>query len=323
MNPSLTRITFRLLACILPLAAAAPAWAQSYPTKAIQIVVPYAPGGSSDFAARQLSHRLETRLGQPVVVVNRPGASGTIGVTQVARAEPDGYTLLLGLNTEMVIVPQLTRNTPYDLDKFEPISIVGSTPLVLVGKKEFRANDMRGLIEEIRAQPGKINFGGAVGSPAHISGSWLRRAAKLDIAHVPYKGGAQAANDVAGGSLDLYFSGILPAKPLIEAGRIKAYVVTGEKRSSTLPNVPTMAEAGIPDFVLGNWTAMFAPKGTPAPVVALLKKNVREILAEPDFRAAMQKEGIDIPATDDPAGFLKAEHDKFGRLLKELDISGS
>lgn len=321
MNKQTRRATAAFFAVATLFACAPGARAsETYPSKPIQIVVPYAPGGSTDFAARNLALGLERRLGQTVVVVNKPGASGTIGVMSVARAAPDGYTLLLGLNTEMVIIPQV-RKVPYRPEDFEPIAIVGSTPLVLIGRKSFKAANFQDLRQEIARQPGNYNFGGAVGSPAHLAGEWLKRSTALDIKHVPYKGGAQAANDVAGGHLDLYFSGILPSKALIDAGEIKAYAVTSATRSSTLPNVPTLKEAGLDDFVLANWSGLFAPRGTPAPILSLLSGKVRETLADPGFQAAMAKEGIDIPDTGSPQSFLKEEHGKFGRLIKALNLA--
>jgi len=322
MNTKYTRrAALSLLAfTALPVAGQDARAADPYPSQPIQIVVPYAPGGSTDYAARKLAVGMERRLGRSVVVVNRPGASGTIGVMSVARAAPDGYTLLLGLNTEMVIIPQL-RKVSYSLGDFEPISIVGSTPLVLIGKKSFKATDFQSLREEIRRQPDTFNFGGAVGSPAHLSGEWLKRAADLDIKHVPYKGGAQAANDVAGGHLDLYFSGILPSKALIEAGEIKAYAVTSSARSPILPHVPTLAETGLTDFVLANWSALFVPRGTPPEIVQRLRTVVREAMQEKTFRDDMAKEGVDIPDAPSPHDFLKHEHEKFGRLIKDLNLA--
>lgn len=321
MNSQTRRTTVALLAAAALLACPPGSEAgDSYPSKPIQIIVPYGPGGSTDFAARNLAVGLERKLGQTVVVVNRPGASGTIGVMSVARAAPDGYTLLLGLNTEMVIIPQV-RKVSYQPGDFEPIAIVGSTPLVLIGRKSFKAGDFQALREEIARQPGNYNFGGAVGSPAHLAGAWLKRSTALDIKHVPYKGGAQAANDVAGGHLDLYFSGILPSKALIDAGEIKAYAVTSATRSPTLPNVPTLKEAGLDDFVLSNWSGLFAPRGTPAPILSLLSGKVREVLRDPGFQAAMAKEGIDIPDTGSPGAFLEEEQGKFSRLIKTLNLA--
>ncbi|MCK9507306.1 MAG: tripartite tricarboxylate transporter substrate binding protein [Pigmentiphaga sp.] len=294
--------------------------AETFPSKPLQIIVTYAPGGSTDFAARNLAIRLEKKLGQTVVVVNRPGASGTIGVMAAANAKPDGYTLLLGMNTEMVIIPQVQK-VSYQSTDFDPIAIVGSTPLVLIGKKSFQADSFSELRDEIGRQPGIYNFGGAVGSPAHIAGEWLKKDTGLNITHVPYKGGAQAANDVAGGHLDLYFSGILPSKALIDAGGIRAYAVTSEARSPILPTVPTLKEVGLQNFSLANWTGLFVPRGTPDAITALLKKHVNDVLAEADFRAVMAKEGIDVPDTDSPAAFIKGEHDKFEGLLKGLGLA--
>jgi tripartite-type tricarboxylate transporter receptor subunit TctC len=311
-------------ACLAAGSAFMPAFAQSeaaWPAKPIQIVVAYAPGGSADYSARQIGMRLERRLKQPVTIVNRPGASGELGVTSVARSPADGYTLLLGLNTELVILPSLGRKLGYSLDQFEPIALVGSTPLVLIGRKGFKAADFAGLVQEVKTTPGNYNFGGAPGSPAHISGEWLKKLTAMPISHVPYKGGSQAATDVAGGHLDFYFSGITPARVLIQNGSVRAYATTGDAPSKMLPKVPTLESAGLKDFVMGNWTALLAPKGTPAQAIALLKKHVGEILAEPDFRAAMEKEGIEPPSAEAPAVFLEKEERKYRELIETLRIN--
>jgi tripartite-type tricarboxylate transporter receptor subunit TctC len=294
--------------------------APRYPSKPVQIVVPYAPGGSADFSARQIATRLQERLGQPFTIVNRPGASGEIGVESVTRSPADGYTLLLALNTELVILQQLGRKLSYSLDQLTPVSLVGSTPLVLIGKKAFKADRFPELLEEIRPDSGRYSFGGAPGSPAHITGEWFNQQAHLKMEHVPYKGGAQAVNDVAGGHLDLYFSGITPALSLIKSGAVKAFVTTNRTRSALLPNVPTMQESGFRNFVVGNWTALLAPAGTPPAIVALIKHHVEEILADRTLQQAMQQQGIEPPPTGAPATFIAQEQEKYRTLIQSLQL---
>src|SRR5215475_267262 len=181
--------------------AAAPAPAQRYPSKTIEIVVSYGAGGSTDLIARAIAQKLQERLGQSVVVLNKPGASGTIGATQVARANPDGHTLYAGFTTEMAVVPQLSRNAKYSLDDFEPIAVTGIIPVVLIASNKVRANSLPGLIEELRQAPGNYTYGGGLGSPSHILGAWFNRIRDLNVTYIPYRGGAQGVGDVSGGHI--------------------------------------------------------------------------------------------------------------------------
>src|SRR5882757_11051416 len=235
-----------------------------YPSRTIEIVVAYGGGGSTDLVARALAQKFQERLGQPVVVLNKPGGSGVIGAMAAARAAPDGYTLYEGYTSETVVVPQLLKNARYSIDDFEPIAVTGLVPLVLVTSKNVRAGNLQELIAELRAAPGKFTFGGGIASPPHIIGAWFNRLNKLDVIHVPYRGGGQGVADVVGGHIDMFYGGLAAAKAAIDSGAVKAMAVTGDVRSPALPNVPTFKEAGMTDFELASWNVLLAPKGTPA-----------------------------------------------------------
>ncbi len=234
-----------------------------YPSRTIEIVVAYGPGGSTDLVARALAQKFQERLGQSVVVLNKPGGSGTIGATLAARANPDGHTLYVGYTSETVIVPPLVKGAKYSIDDFEPIAVTGLVPLVLITSKHIRANTLPELIQELRAAPGKFTFGGGIASPPHVMGAWFNRLNNLTVTHVPYRGGEQAVADVIGGHIDMFYAGLAAAKGAIDSGAVKALAVTGDARSPALPNVPTFKEAGVKDFDLASWNVLLAPKGTP------------------------------------------------------------
>jgi tripartite-type tricarboxylate transporter receptor subunit TctC len=224
-------VRLAMLAVVIASAATAVA-AQGYPTRTIEIVVAYGPGGSTDLVARALAQKFQERLGQSAVVLNKAGGSGTIGATVAARAAPDGYTLYVGYTSETVIVPQLAKGIKYSVDDFEPIAVTGLVPLVLITSKNIRAGNLRELIEELRAQPGKFTYGGGIASPPHVMGAWFNRLNNLSVTHVPYRGGGQAVADVVGGHIDLFFAGLAAAKGAIDSGAVKAFAVTGDARSS-------------------------------------------------------------------------------------------
>jgi tripartite-type tricarboxylate transporter receptor subunit TctC len=285
------------------------------------MVVPYGPGGSTDVIARQIAQKMQDRLGQSVIILNRPGASGAIGATSAARAAPDGYTLLASFTTETVVVPQLSRNAKYSIDDFEPIAITGIVPLVLIGAKSLHADTMSELIEDMRQAPGKFTYAGSPGSPSHITGAWLNRLRHLKVTHIPYRGGAQAVSDVVGGHVDLLYAGISAAKGAIDSGLVKTFAQTGDRRSTALPTVPTFKEAGVPDLDLDSWTVLLAPKGTPADIVALIKRETELALNDPQIRSYLAARGVEPSATQDARAFLSRERDKFGRVIRELGIT--
>jgi len=302
---------------------ATPAQAQSarYPTRTIEIVVAYGPGGSTDLVARALAQKFQERLGQSVVVLNKPGGSGTIGATIAARASPDGHTLYEGYTSETVVVPQLTKSAKYSIDDFEPIAVTGLVPLVLVVSKNVRAGNLQELIAELRAAPGKYTYGGGIASPPHIIGAWFNRLNKLDVTHVPYRGGGQGVADVVGGHIDMFYGGLAAAKAAIDSGAVKALAVTGDARSSALPNVPTFKEAGMTDFDLASWNVLLAPKGTPADILALLRQETALALADPKVRELYAVQGIEKGPTQDVRAFLAKERDNFGRVVRDLGIT--
>jgi len=317
----LPRLETFVLAAATVLALPALAQQGPYPNRTIEIVVSYAPGGSTDFVARAVGQHLHEKLGQSVVILNKPGASGTIGATYVTSAAPDGYTLYHGYTSEMVIAPQLSKNVKYSVDDFEPIAVTGLVPVVLIGSKTIRANTMSELVEELRNAPGKYTFGGSRGSPSHVLGSWMNRIKGLDTRHVPYRGGAQSVGDVVGGHLDMFYAGVAVAKAAVDSGQVKAFAVTGDARSTALPNVPTFKEAGVTDFDLASWTVFLAPKGTPADIVALLKKETTQGLRDPKIHTALTAQGVEPSDTQDVRAFLARERDKFGRVVREIGLT--
>jgi putative tricarboxylic transport membrane protein len=303
-------------------AAATLALAQArYPSRTIEIVVAYGPGGSTDLVARALAQKFQDRLGQSVVVLNKPGGSGTIGASVAARAAPDGYTLYVGYTSETVVVPQLSKGVKYSIDDFEPIAVTGLVPLVLIASKNVRAANLGELIEELRAAPGKFTYGGGIASPPHVMGAWFNRLNNLTVTHVPYRGGGQAVADVIGGHIDMFYAGLAAAKGAIDSGAVKAFAVTGDVRSPALPNVPTFKEAGVKDFDLASWNVLLAPKGTPADVLALLRRETALALDDPKVRELYIAQGVEVSPSQDVKAFLAKERDNFGRVVRSLGIT--
>ena len=312
----------RLCSAVLLAASGSPiAQAASYPTRTVEIIVSYAAGGSTDFVARTVAQRLTDKLGQPFVVLNRPGASGTIGLKAAMAAKPDGYTLYVGYTSETVVVPQISRTAAYSAtDDFEPVAVTGIVPVVLIVSKNVKADNLKDFIAEVRANPGKYTYGGSVGSPPHIMGAWMNNVRELQVQHIPYRGGAQGVTDVVGGHLDMFYGGVAVAKSAIEGGNVKALAVTGDARSAALPDVPTFKEAGVPEFDLASWTVMLAPKGTPADIVDLVRKESIAAIEDPATRAALAKQGVDRSPSQDVRAFLLKERNNFGRAVRTLGI---
>jgi tripartite-type tricarboxylate transporter receptor subunit TctC len=313
------------LLCLAGTVALAPipalAETQAYPSRTIEIVVSYSPGGSTDLVARSIAQKLQERFGQPVVVLNKPGASGAVGAAYAVHAAPDGYTLFVGFTSELVVVPQVSKNASYSIDDFDPIAVTGIVPLVLIGSKSVAANTLKGLIEEIRQAPGKYTYGGGVGSPSHIMGAWLNRLYGLNTTHVPYRGGAQAVTDVIGGHIDMFYAGVAAAKAAIDSGAVKAFAVTGSARSAALPDVPTFKEAGVSNFELASWDVMLAPKDTPPSVLSQLKEATVLALKDPKVVSVLAAQGVEPGETQDVRAFLAAEREKFGRVVHDLGIT--
>jgi tripartite-type tricarboxylate transporter receptor subunit TctC len=305
------------------IALIAPAHANPYPTRNVEVIVSYGPGGSTDIIARVVAQKLQDRLGQSFVVLNRPGAGGTIGMTAALRAAPDGHTLYNSYTAEAVIVPHISKSAKYSVaDDFEPIAVTGLVPVVLMVSKNVKADNLKDFIEEMRANPGKYTFGGGIGSPPHVMGAWMNKLKGLTLNHIPYRGGAQGINDVVGGHIDMFYGGVAAGKSAIDSGSVKALAVSGDVRSQALPNVPTFKEGGVADFDLVSWTVLLAPKGTPADIVALLKRETNAALDDPKTREALGRQGVERSDSKDVRAFLAKEREKFGRVVQALGLAG-
>ena len=307
-------------------AIALPASAQPYPNKPVKLVVTFAAGGGADFVARVLAAKLTDALGQTVIVENRAGAGGGIGAEFVAKSPPDGYTLLLGAAGTLTILPNLQEKVPFDSVKdFDPIALAGSSPFVLAVSPSVQANTVSELTALAKANPGKLNFGssGNGGAP-HLAGELYKRTADIDIVHVPYKGLAPAITDLLGGQLQILFADVGLIAPHLKAGKLKGLAVTGRTRSSVLPELPTMIEAGVPNFQAGTWYGVLAPAGTPSAIVARLNAELLKVLAMQDIRTQFAGQGIE-PAGGTPEQFgalIRDDSARWGKLIKEAGIKG-
>jgi tripartite-type tricarboxylate transporter receptor subunit TctC len=288
------------------------AHAQEYPTKTIRMIIPLTPGSGADIAGRIIAQRLSEHWKQPVIVENRPGANGYIAWNYVANSEPDGYTLLMAENA-LAISQGLFKKSASSFDplkQYDAIAQVATSPLALVVANKVPANNLGELIRLARTTPEKMNYASAgIGSVAHLTFEVFRDGAGIEAVHIPYKGGGQAIGDIVAGQVEMHMASVAVAKPLVEAGRIKAMAVTGAKRSPALPDVPTLAEAGVKtaDVDLGFWYALFGPKGLPNAVRAKLDKAVATVMADPAVRARLAK--LDIEPAYAPAGALHKKLD--------------
>ncbi len=299
--------------------------AQAYPTKPIRLVVPYTAGGSSDFVARQIAQRMSEGLGQPVTVENKPGVAGIPGTEIVAHSAPDGYTLaLIGLTTH-ASNPWLYKKLPYDPVKdFIPISAAIASPLVLVVNPEVPAKNVQELIAYAKANPGKVHYGSAgVGNTLHLAGELFKSRAGIDIVHVPYKGASAALNDLLGGRIEMMID--LAQTPLahIQAGKLRALGTTGTQRLAILPDVPTIAEQGLPGFQFATTIGIAAPAGTPKPIIDRLHAEMVKALANPELQAAFAKQGMQVTPSASPEAYAKLiaeERAKIGEIVKTAGI---
>lgn len=293
-----------------------------YPTKPIRMVVGFPPGSALDATARAMSGRLAESLRQNVIVDNRPGVGGNIGSEIVARARPDGYTLLVGAVGSMAVNPHLFRNLPYDpIKNFAPVTKAVDVSYVLVLHPSAQANTVRELIALARSRSLTGGSGGP-GTPGHLALELFNLMAGIKVVHVPYKGSGPAMFDLIAGNIQLVFSTSPPAIPQINAGRVKALAVTSSRRSETLPNLPTMAEAGVKDFEVSGWHGVFAPAHTPQAIVRRLNAEITRLLALPDVKQTLFNHGVEAsPMTPEQfAGYLKSEIAKWGKVVKEAGI---
>jgi tripartite-type tricarboxylate transporter receptor subunit TctC len=282
------------------MAAALPAQAteqtQSWPSQAIRLVVPFAPGGGSDAVGRILAQHLSGRLGQSVVVENRAGAGGSIGAAQVARSAPDGYTLLLGSSSEIILYPAVNPKVSYDaLKDFAPVSQVAAVPLVVAASPNLKVNNMAELINYAKAKPNETNYGSAgVGSSTHLAMALLLSKSGINMNHVPYKGSAAVVTDLMGGTLHAAMPTLSAVLPFQKDDRVKLLAVSTNERSPLLPELPGMAEAGIADYDISLWTGVLAPRGTPPAVLEKLNKEVNEVLTLPEVKQALANQGAEV-----------------------------
>ena len=268
--------------------------AQQYPSRAIRLIVPFAPGGVTDTGARLVADKLGQRLGQQVIVDNKPGASGNIGTQMAAQAEPDGYTLVVGFDGTLVINPHVHASIPFDtLKDLAPVSKIGDAALIIVANPAVPANTLQELIAYSKTQPNGVSYGSAgVGSTPHLAGELLRQRTGAKLVHIPYKGGGQAMADVVGGTLPLLYTAVAGAYPYVQRKQIKAIAVSTEKRLPSLPDVPTVSESGVPGFVSNSWIGILAPAGTPEDIVAKLQREINAVVHAPDIEERLAGLGI-------------------------------
>ena len=307
----------------LAVMAALPATAQNYPNRAIRLVVPSSPGGGTDITGRIVAQKLSEQLGQQVVVDNRAGAGTIIGNDIVAKAPPDGYTLLMGLST-LAINPSMYAKLPYDaLKDFAPVSLAVLSPNILTVHPSLPAKNVREFIALAKAKPGTITFGSAgQGTSPHLSGELLKVLAKIDIVHVPFKGSGQSVISSLAGEIVANFPSVPTAMPYLKANRLRGLGVTTAKRTQALPDVPSIAEAGVPGYEATQWFGVLAPAGTPRPIIDRLNAEMIKMLKSPDVRERFISDGTD-PAPTTPeefAAYIKSETEKWTKVIKAAGI---
>ena len=308
--------TASLLAALLPGAA----HAQGYPNKPIRLIVPYAPGGATDIIGRAAAAELTKTMGQQVIIENRPGAGGNLGAEQVARSAPDGYTLLVSPSSLHGITPFLYTKLPYDPNKdLAPVIVLGSFANVLVMNPSIKANSVSELVALIKASPGKFTYASSgSGSTIHLSGEMFKSMLNLDIAQVPYKGSSPALTDLMGGQVSIMFDNIPSAITFIRSGKLKPLATTGPTRSSSLPELPTMIEAGFPGYISTAWFGIVAPAGTPKEIIARINAEGQKVTKSPDFIKRMNELGYDIVggSPEQMAAMIQEELKRWGPVVK-------
>lgn len=298
--------------------------AQSYPNRPIRLIVPFAPGGGVDFIGRAFAQRLAQNLEQPVIIDNRGGAGGIVGGELAARAAPDGYTLIMGNNSTHAVLPAVTAKMPYDSIKdFTPISLIAGTQNLLVANTALPARTVKEFIELARARPGQFNYGSAgEGSQTHLAGELFRHVMDIKMTHIPYKGAGPGYVALLGGEIHVMFGTILGSLSQVQAGRLRALAITGEKRSQILPNVPTLLEQGVAGFEPGLWYALLGPAGMPRPVAARLHQEAVQVVQAPDFRKVLVAQGSE-PVGSTPeecAATIKKELGIWTKLVREAGL---
>jgi tripartite-type tricarboxylate transporter receptor subunit TctC len=298
--------------------------AQTYPSKPVRIIVQYGPGSTIDIMARLIAPKLTEALGQPVIVENRAGAGGAIGMDMAAKAAPDGHTLTIGATGPSVTNPLLYPKTPFDpMRDFAYISLIATGPAVIAVHPSIPAKTVKELVALAKARPGALNYGTAgVGTSPHLAAELFMLVTGTRIEHVPYKGNAEAITDLLGGQISIVFTGVPPVVPLMQAGKVKLLATTGNKRIATIPDLPTIAEAGYPGAAMGIWYGLIAPAATPKDIIARLHKEITRIQTLPDMRERFIQLGTE-PTTNTPEQFtalVRSELDKWGKVIKAANI---
>jgi len=305
-------------------AALVEAQAQNFPSRTITLVIPFAPGGSNSIVGRVIADKMGQLLGEKVVVDNRPGAGGTVGTRAVARSDPDGYTILLSFTGTLAIAPSLYRNPGYDPRKdFAPIGLIGNAPNSLVVHPSFPAKSVAELVAYAKANPGKVNFGSAgAGTVSHITGEYFAHSAGITLVHIPYKGTGPALTDLLGGRIPMAFAPIPASHANVSGGMLRALAVTSTTRSSLLPEVPTIAESGLPGFDASLYYGLVAPAGTPRPVIDKLNKTLQDALGSTEVKKQLGLDGTEItPGTpEDYAAFIDKDEKKWSQLVKASGV---
>ncbi len=304
--------------------AARPARAQSYPSKPIRLIVPFSPGGPADVMGRIVTQPMSVALGQSFIFENRPGAGGTIGARMAAQADPDGYTLMLANTSTLIIAPAVYRNADYEpVKNFAPIAAFGTTSNLLVVHPSVPARTVMEFVALAKAKPGALSYATpGIGTPPHLIGEMFKLKTGIDIVHIPYKGGGQAVGDVVAGQVPMTFENPSVSLPLVRAGQVRALASTSETRNPEAPDIPTMMESGIPDFVSVSFTGLAAPVGTPPAIIAKLNAAVNDSLNSPQVRAALAKLAVEpkVGSPADFAVFLARETEKWGAVVKAANI---
>lgn len=321
------RRSWLLGATAVAMGLAAPVQAQSFPSKPIRLVIPFAPGGVVDLTARQIGPKLSEAIGQPVLIENRSGAGGTLAADHVAKSAPDGHTLLFAFDSHAVNPHIYKSELRYDTFKdFAPVTFVGSIPLLLATSPAYPAQDMPAFLNLARNKPGSVSYASVgAGSSGHLAAEQLKLLAKVDMLHVPFKGGAPALAALMGEQVQLIVFAAGAGVPLVRGGKIKPLAVSGKQRSSAMPNVPTMAEAGYPQLDSGAWMGLLAPAGTPAAVIGRLNAEVAKVLKDPELIKRLADQAVELSSsTPEQFGALvRSEHDKWGKVIRDakLDVA--
>ncbi|MEA3095469.1 MAG: hypothetical protein QOJ04_6811 [Caballeronia sp.] len=298
--------------------------ADAYPGKFVRLILPFPPGGGTDTLSRILGKKMGDAMGQTIVIDNRPGAAGNIATVLAARAPKDGYTLLMGFSTALVVNPSLYPDLTVHVQRdFSPISLVGDAQYVLVVSPSLHIDTVKQLIDYAKAHPGSLNYSSSgVGGPLHLAGALFASRAGINVVHVPANGGGPSILDVLNGQSQMAFGSIASTLPFIKSGKLKPLAVSGAKRSTVFPDLPTVDESGLPGFNVVTWYGLLAPAGTPAPVIAKLHEELLKALADPDVKRSMENEGL-TPESSTPAAFaarIQADTDTWSKLIKQFDI---